>query len=867
MDTASAAGRLSPRALTACAALLVTLAAFALYRSTLLPGMDLGDTPSFQTMGGSPLISTRDAYPLYFALAAPFVWWSGDDPAHAMNLASAVEAAIACGLILLVSVELSGSIGAAIVAALVFAGSYTFWSQAVTAEVYALHILCVALVLLALFAWQRRPTPWRLTLLLAIYALGFGNHLGMVLLLPGVTLFLFMTSPGGARALLTPRIALSATACAAAGALQYAWNVGTMLADPVPPRGVMQAVRWFWFDVTKSDWRDTMVAQVPGVMASERLRMFLFDVHQQFGWPMLAVAAAGAAALAATARARALLLLTWLVSTTAFALTYNVGDTHVFLLPTHLVIALLVGPGLTLLSTALSSRLGARARPVVVSTALALTALRIYGEYPALDRSHDQRAQESLARLTSDIDDRRAVLLADLNWQMQNGLNYYEAHMRTDLTFARMPDVLPYAPTLIRDNQAIGREILLSERAGRDLLAAYGPLFALVEDNRVAAASLADRTAAVSPGTRYVFCLVKPTPETPIDRADINATIARLTGGHLAEVPPGDYVAVAGLAGEAPRLVANADRPFHAEATLGGVPVHVRMESWLPFDTIRRMGFGHVVAGRQHSLIVERGVSLVALDGSGRATQVEYAAGVFAPQPRFRLETPTVGAIGVLSLSHGTALGWTSDDRRLPPDAADAARGRIVLASGAGPVPSEEVRHDPRFLRRLRTYLYRRCSAQEADRARAHVDQEAGQDAVGILGARQEDLRLGRREDVLVPPGRQAGDRQLGAADRSGDQPGPLSGGARRSDARLHRIGRRGPCRDPGRHAGAEAGAEDSAAGLRVPDAVCRSGNADAPGPGVSRRPGRHLEFPVHEPEGKRRIGGQGIRVHHSTRC
>ncbi len=43
------------------------------------------------------------------------------------------------------------------------------------------------------------------------------------------------------------------------------------------------------------------------------------------------------------------------------------------------------------------------------------------------------------------------------------------------------------------------------------------------------------------------------------------------------------------------------------------------MESWLAADTIRRMGFGHVVAARQHTLIVERGVSFVAFDGSGRA--------------------------------------------------------------------------------------------------------------------------------------------------------------------------------------------------------------------------------------------------------
>ena len=35
------------------------------------------------------------------------------------------------------------------------------------------------------------------------------------------------------------------------------------------------------------------------------------------------------------------------------------------------------------------------------------------------------------------------------------------------------------------------------------------------------------------------------------------------------------------------------------------------MESWLAADTIRRMGFGQVIAARHHTLIIERGVSLV----------------------------------------------------------------------------------------------------------------------------------------------------------------------------------------------------------------------------------------------------------------
>src|SRR4029077_16793120 len=109
-------------------------------------------------------------------------------------------------------------------AASLLAVSYTFWSQAVIAEVYALHAVFVLLTLLVLLRWAERPTTGRLSLVFATYALGFGNHLSMILLAPGITIFLLMTAPRGWRGLLAPRVVALAFAFALAGALQYAWN-------------------------------------------------------------------------------------------------------------------------------------------------------------------------------------------------------------------------------------------------------------------------------------------------------------------------------------------------------------------------------------------------------------------------------------------------------------------------------------------------------------------------------------------------------------------------------------------------------------------------------------------------------------------
>lgn len=612
------------------AALIVAIAAFALYRATLLPGFDFGDTGSFQTMVGSPRITPRDGYPLYFAIGTVFVWLTRADPAHALNLASAIEAAAACGLIVLVGAELSGSVAAAVAASLLFAVSYTFWSQAVIAEVYALHIALAALTLLLVLRWANRPTEGRLVAFFAVYALAFGNHLSMILLAPGFTVFLLLAAPRGWRSMFAPRIVAVAVACAGAGALQYAWNLHTLWLLPDPPHGLVDAFARFWFDVTKSDWRDTMVMNVPQSMLNDHAGMYWFDLTQQFGIAGPLLAAAGLAQLAIADLRRAILMLTLYAANVVFAYSYNVGDAHVFYLPSHLMLALLAAP-----AVALAGRVARHGAPVAAALLAMYAGGRAYRDFPALDRSGDERPTAVVAALTAGLDDRRTILLTDLNWQIGNGLAYFAKVKRPEIAYAYMPEVLLYAPALVADNRAIGREVALTERARTAAAAAYGPLMPAARDARVPVPAFSDATRDLARGTRYVLCVLRPSHDWSLDAGDLSRALETLTGGLPVAFPEGDYAAAAGLVGERPQLLSASALPFRRRVTLQGVDVDVRMESWLASDTIRRMGFGHVVAGRRHTLIVERGISFAAFDENGRATRTAYASNIFAPQARY----------------------------------------------------------------------------------------------------------------------------------------------------------------------------------------------------------------------------------------
>ena len=609
------------------AAALVAASAAGLYVSTLLPGFDLGDTASFQTMVGSPYLTPRDAYPLYYVVGNIYLWLTGAEPARAMNLASAVAAALACGLFVLLATEMSGSILAGVAAALFFAGSFTFWSQAVIAEVYALHILLVVVALCALLRWESRPAPGRLFAFFAAYAVAFGNHLSTILLAPGLVLFLFLAAPRGWRTILAPRIVGAALLVAAIGALQYGWNFAGVWQDVAPPSNLREAFGRFWFDVTKSDWRETMVLDVPWTMAGDRVRMYVFDVRQQFGWAGPALAALGLLVLWRSRPPRAVLVATIFLTTLAFALGYNVGDVHVFFLPSHLMLALLSAPALAWLN--------GRCRGVVIPIALVLFTGRIYTQYPALDRSDDQRPTELLTTLADGIDDRHAVLLTDVNWQVQNGMYYLAQEVRPDLAYARMADVARHVPLLVADNLAVGRQIIVTESAAHALRRDYDPPFDVAPDTTQPHQSLIEQIQRLPPGTRYVLTVVRPLPEFSLPADMVARLVGRLSSAPAPLVPQQDYVIVAGLIGRPPQILRGESEPWATRVVLDGRPVHIRFDGWLPFDTVRRMGFGSVIADRRRVLIVERGLSFVAIEEGGGPRHAAYMAGIYEPLRRY----------------------------------------------------------------------------------------------------------------------------------------------------------------------------------------------------------------------------------------
>jgi hypothetical protein len=645
------------RAPRLAAAVVVATVAFWAYTQTLLPGVDLGDTGGFQAAVLWPAVSARQAYPLYYALAKPFVATvARAHPARGLNLFSAVWGAGAVGLMTLVAAEVSASTLAGVVAGLLLAVSYTFWTQAIIAEVYTLHLALIGLCLLALAAYGKRPTTARLAAFCAIYALAFGNHLSMIILFVPFASFVLVAHPAR-RALFRPGVIAMAAAIAAAGALQYWPNFQQVWSGIEAPANGSDRLAAFWFDTTKADWRESMVLGVGVSKATTRLAMWWWDARQQFGLAGLALAAAGAVRVWTISRTWAIALWLSYTCTTAFALTYNVGDSHVFFLPSHYFTALFAGMAITWLPIASGTEArpvpsqvrgpaAVRPRPAVLAgrflqyaavlLVFASIGWRAWDTWPAVDRHEDRRGEALVARIANGADEASAVIVSNMDWQSENALLYSSRWERRNLAWLRLADVLPQFPFFVRDNHSLGRDVVLTTDAARDVVSAYGDLFPLEPIEPLANGSLAAAAAAIPRGAPYVLTLLTPTSDVSFDGMDYDAAVATLTGGRAPSRTGRAYDVLAGVAGERPSLHRAEERPFRQDVNVAGDRLTVRMESWLPEDTFRRAGFGQVLLGRERLLIIERGASLVWLTASGNP-HVTYAAGLYAARPRFRI--------------------------------------------------------------------------------------------------------------------------------------------------------------------------------------------------------------------------------------
>lgn len=206
-----------PHRLVVAVPLIAGLVAFLLARWALLPGLGFWDTGELQVVGPALGTAHPTGFPAYVILSwlASIVLTPLGDPAFRTNLLSAALVGGATGLTAVLVRRLTGHVWIALAMGLVTAAVPIVWNIGTHADAHALHLFLVALLLVLLVGWERRvrtapagigapasvgrrlarPGDRLLLAAAVVYGVGVANHTLMVLLAPGVALFVVATQP------------------------------------------------------------------------------------------------------------------------------------------------------------------------------------------------------------------------------------------------------------------------------------------------------------------------------------------------------------------------------------------------------------------------------------------------------------------------------------------------------------------------------------------------------------------------------------------------------------------------------------------------------------------------------------------------
>ena len=360
------------------------LITFVLYLRTLLPSIGQADTFEFQVIVPRLGVAHPTGYPLYVILSKLFTLLPLGNVAWRVNLASAVFAVAAVLALYALLLRLTSRWLPAFLSASAFAFSFTFWSQAIVAEVYTLHNLLVALILWLLLSrfetteiFGNAALRWQALFLLS--GASFANHLTTALLLPAVALALLWERPrlrlkdwliGGMLLLLGLSIYLF---------IPLRW--------PALNHGEWMTLSQFITHITGGQFHAAL--QLGGWRDPTRWRIIWRILRQPFGIIGLALALFGVGGLAVRHRRTLTLTGVTFLAFLFYGLNYHVPDISVFLLPAHLVLALWIGAGIAALVDALSALSSPSLAPCLILCAL-LPLSRIWLNLPLVDQSRNQ---------------------------------------------------------------------------------------------------------------------------------------------------------------------------------------------------------------------------------------------------------------------------------------------------------------------------------------------------------------------------------------------------------------------------------------------------------------------------------------------
>jgi len=230
--------------------------ALIVYVRTLLPGVSFGDWAEAEMIPARLGILHPTGYPLYSLLGTAFSLIPVGSVAYRANLLSAVAAAGAIAMLVLIAVRLGVRPLIAFAAALALAFTGTIWQEATFSEMNGLHLFIVALLLHRALVWREERRDRDLLLGALLGGLCVSNHGLAITVVPIVVLFVLVDARREIRA--RPGLLVKAGAALAVGLLPYLYLPLRALAGPAEIYGPFLTLEGLFAHISGAQFRGDM---------------------------------------------------------------------------------------------------------------------------------------------------------------------------------------------------------------------------------------------------------------------------------------------------------------------------------------------------------------------------------------------------------------------------------------------------------------------------------------------------------------------------------------------------------------------------------------------------------------------------------
>jgi hypothetical protein len=355
--------------------ILLFVGVFAVYLSTLTPGVLGGDVGELQFVPYILGMAHPTGTPFYCLLGKLWTLLPlGPSVAWRMNLLSAVLAGLTVVVLYHLVRWLTQRSIPALVAALSLAVGATFWEQATMADKYAFNALLVVLVLYLVLYWATTRSPATLNLLALVYGLSLTHHRTMLLFAPLLFGYVWWHERG---ALWRDRRRLLRLAVLFLAPLLFYLYLPWAEARNLPPGT--------WHPRTLEDWYHYLMdtgqigyLYVDPADLGERLLFFARTLLRDFTWPGILLGLVGLASQFHCRWPAATFLLASFALHGFLAANHHLPRQWTFFIPSFLVFALWIGEGLGLVWRGLERfRPDNRVAAAGLGTALALGMLAL----------------------------------------------------------------------------------------------------------------------------------------------------------------------------------------------------------------------------------------------------------------------------------------------------------------------------------------------------------------------------------------------------------------------------------------------------------------------------------------------------------